>query len=129
MSEEKKRFPWWLVACAVVLVLLAAVLGFIETVGRQGTLLGRYEHIKERMSRDEARRILGTPSYSNYFSDHWEDDHNSVALDFQRNQISSRGIFRAGPMISPRVWDKYDARWHVRRWAEQACTAIHGPRR
>src|SRR5579885_1863223 len=45
MPEEKKRFPWWLVVCALVCVIGAALLGFIETVGRRGTIVGRYERL------------------------------------------------------------------------------------
>jgi hypothetical protein len=61
MSEGKKRFPRWLIICALLLVPFAAVLGLIETVGRQGALVGRYELIKEGMSRAETYRILGRP--------------------------------------------------------------------
>jgi hypothetical protein len=63
MPDEKKRFPWRLAACAFLLVALAAVLGFIETVGRQGTIVGRYERIRVGMLRTETDSILGPADY------------------------------------------------------------------
>jgi hypothetical protein len=32
MAEAQKRFPWWLIVCAAVLVPLAAVIAFVERV-------------------------------------------------------------------------------------------------
>jgi len=61
MPEEKKPFPWWLAVSATLLVPLAAALGFIEAVGRQGTLAGRWQHIKEGMSKEEITAIVGAP--------------------------------------------------------------------
>jgi hypothetical protein len=156
MAEEKKRFPWRLVVCAAVLVPVAAVLGFIETVGRQGTILGRSEEVKDGMSREQVHRILGTPSISHvdaeWFDgrvivdtdDQWFDGPVSVDVEFWKNEVSHRTLlirsdpdydyadnyWNRGPVHhwgpytrTHRVW------WNIRRWAEQAYTAVHGPRR
>ena len=53
MADERKRFPWWLIACAALLVPLAAVVGFIETLGRHGSVVQNYELVKEGMSQPE----------------------------------------------------------------------------
>lgn len=45
MAEPKKRFPYRLLACSAPLIVFAAVMGFIETVGRHGTIIGRYEQV------------------------------------------------------------------------------------
>jgi hypothetical protein len=50
MVEKKKRFPWWLFACAALGVLGASLVGFIEIVGREGTIVGRYERVRTGMS-------------------------------------------------------------------------------
>jgi hypothetical protein len=133
MAQEKKRFRWWLflcaAVCAVLLVPLAAALGLIETVGRRGTLAGRYERIQEGMSRTDVVRILGQPPIIFQRTDsmpepaqHWDEGPVLVAVWFDeknRVRVKSIGHF-AGEIF---VW------WHVRRWAEKAYTAIHGPRR
>jgi hypothetical protein len=62
----KKRFPWRLLACAVVLVLIAAVVGFIETVGREGTIIGRYEQVRDGMSKEQVVAILGPEQPSSW---------------------------------------------------------------
>jgi hypothetical protein len=59
MAERKKRFPWWLAACAAALAIVAAVLGFIETVGRQGTIVGRYDRLTKGMSYADIISVLG----------------------------------------------------------------------
>lgn len=46
MPETQKRFPYRLLVCSVVLVILAAAIGLIETVGRRGTIVGRYERLR-----------------------------------------------------------------------------------
>jgi len=133
MAEQKKRFPWCLGVCAVVLLLLGTVVGFIETVGRQGTLT-RAETIndEEQHSKADVLRILGPPTSTKRLlndEDHevgtlyeWEDGpirvrfvvvDNSTFLNIDRSAAPQRDT----------TW------WHVRRWAEQAYTAIHGPRR
>jgi hypothetical protein len=61
MAEAQKRFPWRLTACAALSLLSALFVGFIETVGRQVTFIGRYEQIKEGMSLAETVQILGDP--------------------------------------------------------------------
>lgn len=45
MAELHKRFPYRMLAGAVLLVIVAAVLAFVETVGRRGTLVARYERL------------------------------------------------------------------------------------
>src|SRR5579885_2286626 len=125
MPEEKKRLPWWLVACAAVLVPLAAVLGFIETVGRRGTIYGRFNEIGNGMSRADVLRILGPPSYApDKEGLVWEVglDHSWVQFD-GRDRVTSKGIEGSD------LPSAYGVGWFVRRWAEKAFTAIHGPRR
>jgi hypothetical protein len=117
-----KRFPWWLVVGAALLVPLAAVLGFIETVGRLGgTLIGKYERLGARMSRDETHRILGPPEYSTSISDRWHEPETrtSVQLTFQDNRVSEFCIV-SDSMGTRSGW------WHTCRWAELAWDAIHG---
>jgi uncharacterized membrane protein len=53
MAEEKMRFPWWLVVCAAVAMILAAALGFVETAGGKGT--------RRRMSARSSGAIFGLP--------------------------------------------------------------------
>jgi hypothetical protein len=64
MAESPKRFPWCWRAVAVLLVIFAVVVGFIETVGPRGTIVSRYEQIERGMSREETFDILGDASYS-----------------------------------------------------------------
>jgi hypothetical protein len=71
MAEEKKRFPWWLPACSVLLVIFAVALGFVETVGRQGTIVGRFNRLEMYMSEAEVRAILG-PGDVNGVDSGWE---------------------------------------------------------
>jgi hypothetical protein len=167
MAEEKKRFPWWLVATAALL-LVAAVLGFIETVGWRGTIVGRYERIQDGMSEAEALSILGPgdpvfePSeLSNTQNEQieWNLAHPGTYVGYhvkwQEGPARVLVIFVAPSPAAPAVltsrewfgWppqDHYDFKvmvkifrmtndiapaWDLRRWAEQAYTAIHGPRR
>ena len=140
MAEEKKRFPWWLVVCAALLVPLAAVIGLIETVGRQGTVVGRYGRIYEGMLEPETLAVLGPPDITDFAcsgpvqmycwregptivwvvitEEHlagWQSDHNRTRRTLTFKQLTmEKGVF---------------VLWHLRRWAEQAYTAIHGPSR
>jgi hypothetical protein len=127
MPDEKNRFPWWLLAVAGL--PLAAVLGFIETVGRQGTLVGRFELVRTGMSFVEVVDALGScPCVLDDRDQYWLDDPVDVKLRFE-------GKWR----LDPNDWHVLDKRlrvngagstwWRIRRWAEQAYTAIHGPRR
>jgi hypothetical protein len=123
MAEEKKRFPWWwLTVCAALLVPLAATLCFIETVGRRGgTLVGKYERVEARMSRDETHRILGPPDYSTSIIDRWHEPETgtSVQLTFQDNRVSEF-CFVSDSGGTHNAW------WRLCRWAELAWDAIHG---
>jgi hypothetical protein len=122
MAEDKQRFPWWPLAGAVVLGTAALlVLGVIETVGRQGTIIGRAEGIKIGMSR--VAQILGVASL-NGGSDWpiWLDDRAVVDVEFDHHDHVSDVRIRDDAGWLP-------TRWRLRRWAERACKAIHGPRR
>jgi hypothetical protein len=149
MAEVKKRFPWWLILCAAVLVPLAAVTGLIETVGRRGTLVGRLDQIDkwgtEWMDEDEFLRILGPPTETgpgrHCFSGEWGVNHRwqdgpASLLVFASRLRLNRG--KACGLIGRKDFENEDGHvtvsrdvilWRVRRWAEQAYTAIHGPRR
>jgi hypothetical protein len=131
MADEKKRFPWWLVVCAVLLVPLAAVVGLIETVGRQGTIVGRCERVKPGMLDTEARAILGPPDEEDshvfgVYGSVWREGPIVVIVQWEQwNQFAPRYVYDASCWV---VSGRSDPWWHVRRWAEQAYTAIHGPR-
>jgi hypothetical protein len=140
MAEAKKRFPWRLLACAVPLVPLAAVVVLVETAGRQGTLEGRWEGLREReeISEVDLLRIVGSPlritptpipgaeTAQTYV---WEDRPAMLAAMVYPS--SARPETRTATIMLKFV--DTDARpgftWHFRRRAEQAYTAIHGPRR
>ncbi len=123
MGAEKKRFPWWAVVGAVLLLLLAAALGIIETMGRWGTLVGRVERVKYGMSEMEVVQILGrTSDGQGSTSPAWRDDGVVVVVGFEdSDSVCSIEIFDGVGGLR--------LRWRIRRWAEQAYTAIHGPRR
>jgi hypothetical protein len=144
MAEEKKPFPWWLVAWVVVLAILGTALGFIETVGRRGTLVGRYERIHEAMAASKALAILGPPditgsrhpdpAYSGPVQMYcWHEGPAAVWIAIVEDQTIG---WREDDGRTPRFVDAkrltmekdVSVIWHVRRWAEQAYTAIHGPR-
>ena len=159
MSEENKRFPWWWLACAVVLVLLAVALGFVEATGPQGTIVRRYELVKEGMSQPEVRAVIGrsphttvehggvpTQSLSEYeadpYGDHapaiwrryeWEDGPLEVKVWFENRRLPDGslhwGVTGKRFKVNYRDFAWADAPWHLRHLAEQAYTAIHGPRR
>ena len=128
MAEAKKRFPWWLVVCAALLVPLAAALGLIETVGRRGTLVGRYERLKEGMSKEEIRAILGAPQArlsiapSEMNAWVWDDGPAKVSV-----WLDHHGDVLYSPHLT--VENLPPTVWRVRRWAERAYSAIHDPRR
>jgi hypothetical protein len=138
MAEEKKRFPWWLVVCAVVAVLLAAVIGFIETVGRRGTPADRYERVgkgiltKAGMVKEDIVAILGAPTKIENGSKRgeicvWQDGPAEIRVCFSHTRDDEWEA----------IWSRFDedgayrrsVTWRIRRWAEQAYTAIHGRRR
>jgi hypothetical protein len=132
MAEAQKRFSWWLVVAAVLPVFFAAVVGFIETVGRQGTIVARFHRLELNMAEGEARAILGR-----------REDMNIPSIGHNPGW----SIWREGPMDLTIYWIQgprerhirsieFDLSrrapflfWRLRRWAEQAYTAIHGPRR
>ena len=127
MPEEKKRFPWWLAAGAVLLAIVAAALGLIETVGREGTIVNRYDRIVEGMPRTEALRILGSPRAVPCAGNLavWKEGPLCVVVEFEDdNRTKAKDLV----VLHPEDTDLYIS-WHFRRWAEQAYTAIHGPRR
>jgi hypothetical protein len=138
MAEEKKRFPWWLIVCAVLFVPLAAVFRFIETVGREGTILGRYERVTEGMKYDDAARILGTPddeglgpsrflgpaSLAHY--SHWSEGPSEVWVEVSIGRSFGTECCVRGK--ASEVSRRFSL-WHLRRWAEQAYAALHGPHR
>jgi hypothetical protein len=144
MAEEKKRFLWWLWAGAMALAIFAHVFGFIETVGRRGTLGDRYEQIEVGMRYDRVLRILGTPdgvelggqfaATAELYYPYWREgpDEVSMEVSFNRTVWTGHG-YRTD--TEPRVERKLSrinrrfSPWYIRRWAEQAYTAIHGPRR
>ena len=126
MAEEKKRFPWRLWAGTLVALLLAAVVGFIETVGRRGTVVGRYERIHVGMSRGRVDQILSHdfPTENSGWLEFWNDGPLSLCLTFRDDRVIDKSLESSFTQTTnSRAW------WHVRRWAEQAYTAIHGPRR
>jgi hypothetical protein len=130
MAEEKKRLPYRMLAGVVVLVTIAAVLGFIGTVRWRGTLAGRYQHIKKGMSRDEAHRILGPPDFSfpmrekDPVHEEWNEGRVAVYLTFQANRVSDMYIGNTPQEVREHVWwaDLY-------RSAEEKWRAIRRPRR
>jgi hypothetical protein len=134
MAEGQKRFPWWLVACAALLVPPAAVIGFIETVGRQGTTVGRCQRLELGMAEFDALALVGRPADWNFnspdFGDGacsmWYDGPMDVTVYWTKGEQPERGIRSIQFDRSQRGPDPF---WHMRRWAEQAYTAIHGPRR
>jgi hypothetical protein len=151
MAEPKKRIPHWVLVCSVLLAIVAAVLGFIEAVGRRGTIVGRYHRLAEgnTVTAEEAFRILGKP-----------DDYREVPSistspvppEWRRYFLASNrtklAAWREGPaelvvafgpidFDHPKTWYATGAKtlrvsgpgfgwWHVRRWAEQTWTLING---
>jgi hypothetical protein len=137
MAEEKKRFGWWLVLCAVLAVLLAAVLGLVETVGRQGTIVGRFQRIEKGMAMPDVVAVLGVSSSTASrprFWGEWKEGPVKVTITLSCIETHADKTLDRYPHYA--VEGKYlefqanpAAFWWVRRWAEQAYTAIHGPRR
>jgi hypothetical protein len=167
MPEEKKRFPWWLVAASLLLAICGLLFGLIETFGRQGTLIGRSESINRGMPSGEVIRILGWPddggdrlrrhfvgfrhgvpgasvrTYRNWgelrddliFAQgtallRWDEGPAHVWVEFDQGNWTvqdhwERRAFRTASEVDGRR----STLWQLRRWAEKAYTAIHGPRR
>ena len=121
MPEEKKRFQWWPVICAVLLLSLAAAVGLIETVGRRGTLVGQCERLREGMSHEQVTEIVGPHVEMDFFV--LTDGPAEVGIWFDHD---NRYLARKSDLS---IEDAGFGWWRVRRWAEQAYTAIHGPRR
>jgi|SRR5579885_1535468 len=128
MPEEKKRFPWWLLGCAVALVLLAAVVGFIETVGRERTIIGRFDKLEVGMPETKVEAILGRADLEQSGS-YWHEGPVDVEVVWQTEWKDDEPQGRRVARKSYRVESGGYALWRIRRWAEQAYTAIHGPRR
>ena len=149
MAQPKKRFPYKFTAGAAILLIGALLSVAIATVGRQGTIASRYEQIQKGMSPEEVVAIMGKPDEDQFRKHHgvsWEDytfrdgaaevwilfsapdqfqEAREPPVDVSVHQhkewvvrIKSLSVHGSG-FIS----------WHFRRWAEQAYTAIHGPRR
>lgn len=185
MTKAQKRFSWWLVAYSLLLAICGLLFSLIETVGRQGTIVGRFHRIvcrdlegpsippgmlanniplsvkAEGMTIDEAFRILGTPDYCHddpvgwaHWADHlppqdivwacpyccdtwnldrmkvarWTEGPVEVTLGFGVDERPGRQVCIVFAK-KLHVTNTCFSAWHVRRWAEQAWTAIHGPRR
>ena len=135
MSERRKRLPWRLLACAVLLVILAAGIGLIETVGRHGTIVGRFERIQEGMALPEVVAVLGASSSAvsrPRFWGEWGEGPVKVTITLsciekhadkaQEDRYPHYGV--EGKYLE--FQDNPPVFWWVRRWAEQAYTTIHG---
>jgi hypothetical protein len=123
MTDERKRLPWWLMASAVLLVLFAAVLGFVETVGRRGTIMGRIGRVHVGMSRPDVIHIMGAPDAdSSSRAARWHE--HTVGWEFQfdgSDRVTKRHIFLfTHGKPSNEVW------WHLRLWSERVWMKIHG---
>jgi hypothetical protein len=70
MEESKKRLPLWMIFLAVLLIVCAPLVGFIETVGRQGTIIGRCAQLRNGMSKEEVITILGHERPSSWVGEH-----------------------------------------------------------
>jgi hypothetical protein len=135
VAEPKKRLHHWLLACAVIL-LVCGLLASIAVIGRQGTIAGRFRRPRPGMSEAEVVAILGHPhkvspgiriktiSLDTYF---WVEGPATVLVTFSSppSHPESRRA-EAGRMAL--YVKRYPTFWHLRRWAEKAWMAIHGPR-
>jgi hypothetical protein len=135
MGEPKKRFPLWVFACAVLSVLGASFVGFVELVGRQSTIIGRYEQVKDGTTYDEVCDIINPPPYS---MRRWSrsaklpDGRVGVTVGWTEGPGSVSFLYDpATHRVSPAgsYIEQGFSFWHLRRWAEKAYAAIHGPRR
>jgi hypothetical protein len=127
MVEEKKRFSWRVLASAGLVVVLAALVGFIETVGRQGTIIGRAERLKTGMSRLQVAQILGRADiFRGTDSPIWLDDRDRLVQVAVRFDVSDRVV--SVEIVDDPGWLR-PFRFGIRRWAENAYMNIHGPRR
>jgi hypothetical protein len=128
MVEEKKRLPWRLIVLAVVVLTCALLVGFIETAGRQGTIVGRYEQIENGMPREKILRILGDSPFQEACGRWamWPDGPVVIMVNFKGDRVSDKAVREPVP-DEQRMQDLHTW-WRARRWAEQAYTAIHGPR-
>jgi hypothetical protein len=129
MEEPKKRPRFLVIACAAALVIAAIVLGFIETVGRRGTIVGRSTRVTLGMPLAEVLRIFGPAECSAEKELIWYESDLGFLVEFDRNnRVSAFFIskfIRPWPIPQRQFWEK--TVWHLRRWAEHAWTAIHGP--
>jgi hypothetical protein len=97
------------------------VIGFVEMIGRQGTIESRYDSVKEGMSRDEALRMLGPPDDFEAPYYRWLDGAGYVTVRFdEHDHVAEKEIVFL--TRDDTFW------WHSRRLAEEAWTAIHRPR-
>lgn len=149
-----------MLAGAVLAVLFAAAIGFIETVGREGTIVGRYERIKHGASEAELVAVMGEEAARRgqmAIGTHldlrleWADGLGRVyvalatkdahEITFFKEYKGGSVVWTSTSIVEPRkhFWtvastkleleDNPTLLWRCRRWAEQAYTAIHGPRR
>jgi hypothetical protein len=135
MPEEKKRFPWWVWAVAALLGIFVVVAGFIETVGRRGTLIVQYDRIQEGMSWDETVRILGRDWYAPLVSISgspgkwrcWDDGTVILTITLENDWVRSKSLSDSGYMYPGQ--GHTSSWWRMSRSIAKAYTAIHGPRR
>ncbi len=123
MADKRNRVPWWLVASSALFVVLAAVFGFIATVGRPG-FAGLPTHIKKGMSRAEVVRILGTADEAKFGEALvWDQGLARLAVWFDdHNRVYDAVYFLGDPGPG------WHLEWRVRRWAQEAYATIHGVR-
>jgi hypothetical protein len=119
VTHSRCRFGVWIVAFSVPLVLLGTILGFIETVGRQGTIIGRYERLpaptvrqlnasyssanQEELSEAEVFAIFGP------FNDYRPDPAGMQGWEYrQKNAETKRDLYKILPK-EPEVEERLPA--------------------
>jgi hypothetical protein len=134
---SKKRLWYWLIAAAAPFVICALLVTFIAIVGRQGTLVGRYDRVESGMQLADAFATLG--SGFEYWNDkelHWSEGPANVTLHVQLQITPPSGAEGSEPRIEWLVAGKDlhidgdgNLWWRIHRLAEQAWARMHGPSR